>query len=190
MKLPIFLYNKKCISTISSRPYYSFAYAILFHFYPKQTHQTNNRSRSFLRFRMEYHGLDKLPYPVIPEDIPFIEKRLNLRINVFSFILDGKKRFPIYLSTMPHELSEIDLLFYYGKFGLIKDFSRFMSDLSTNKHRKFFCRRCFRGCNDDIARKVHQENCSNLSFPQAQYQLSGMIFSHEIIEILLFLIVY
>lgn len=171
MRLPLFLYNKKCIATIQARPYLSFAYSILFHFYPKQSRKPNPRRRSFLKFRMEYHDLDKILYPVYPEEISKYEQILQIRINLFSFVSDGKKRFPLYISDMPSNLPEIDLLYYYGQFGYIKDFSRFLSDLSSNKHRKFYCRRCFQGYKDDNNRREHQKNCANLSYPQAHLQI-------------------
>lgn len=190
MSLPPFLFNKKCIATIQTRPYFSFAYSILFHFYPKQSRKPNPRRRSFLKFRMKFHHLDDIHYPVLPEEMTLYEQILQLRINVFSFVSDGKKRFPLYISKMPTNLPEIDLLYYYGQFGYIKDFSRFLSDLSTNKHRKFYCRRCFQGYKDETHRIEHQKNCCNLSYPQAHLQITRMIIFKVLRNIYLLSIFY
>jgi len=57
------------------------------------------------------HGLDQLQYPVSPDQVPQLEEKLTLRINVFSFFNDdGKRRVQLFVSQ--RYLQKIDLLYF------------------------------------------------------------------------------
>ena len=88
-----------------------------------------------------HFGQDELRYPVSIDDIPAIEERLGVTINVFSFFTDeGKARHPLYVSEKSQE-KVIDLPFWDDEYAWIKNFRRFNADLSHN-HTIHCCRRC------------------------------------------------
>ena len=56
-----------------------------------------NRPEEYLQYFQD-EGLNDIEYPVSPIDIPQIEQRLNISINLFSYFDDnGKARHPMYI---------------------------------------------------------------------------------------------
>ena len=64
----------------------------------------------------------------LPNDIPELEMRLQLRINLFSFDDPlGYMRFAMYISKKSFKL-EINLLYWDGRYAWIKHISRLFCD--------------------------------------------------------------
>ena len=72
-------------------------------------------------------GLDKLSYPVKPEDARLMEEQLHIKINVYTYNDDeGKMITPFYYSRYDGEsVGHIDLLFFHEHWAWIRNFSRF-----------------------------------------------------------------
>ena len=110
------------------------------------------------------HGLDAIEYPVSPIDLPQIEQRLNISINVIGFYDgDGKARYPIYCSRHVSE-TEVDLLYWDGHFAWIKDFSRLMRDITKHADRYFWCKRCFKHFQAEHTLDRHKQLCTKENF--------------------------
>ena len=110
------------------------------------------------------HGLDAIEYPVSPIDLPRIEQRLNISINVIGFYdNDGKARYPLYCSRHVSE-TEVDLLYWERHFAWIKDFSRLMSDITKHDDRYFWCKRCFGRFQADDTLVRHKQLCMRENF--------------------------
>ena len=78
--------------------------------------------------RFIQHGLDKIKYPVLPNEIPALENTFHIRINLFSFDdAFGYKRFAQYISKQ-YYTEEINLLYWDGRYAWIKHFSRLFTD--------------------------------------------------------------
>ena len=74
-------------------------------------------------------GLNKIKYPVLLDEIPICEEQLNTRINVFGFDdASGFKRHSLYISQK-FKPEEVNLLFWEGRYALIKYISRLFSDV-------------------------------------------------------------
>jgi len=121
--LPKFLKSKNAILNPTNNDQRSFGYAILYYFHPSDW--KNNLQ---IKDHLIKHGLDKIKYPVHLEDISMLENQLNIRINVFSFIdKGGYKRYSLYISKK-YKPDEVNLLYWDGRFALIKYMSRLFSD--------------------------------------------------------------
>ena len=87
------------------------------------------------------YNLDQLQYPVEVADIPAIEDKLGVGINVFSFFDDeGNGRYPLYATKKVFKRT-IDLLYWHEHYAWIRNFRRFVADLSTH-HTLHWCRSC------------------------------------------------
>ena len=75
-----------------------FGYAIAAALHFQESNYNLNCPELYLQF-FEQHGLNGIDIPVSPLDISQLEERLNLSINVFSYLDDiGKARHPMYIS--------------------------------------------------------------------------------------------
>ena len=141
VKLPKFLDAKKAIINIKNTDNRCFGYAILAHLHP--TKKNPSYPIWYNKF-FKQHGLDKITYPVTIDQIPEIEKKLNLRINVFSFFDDeGKGRFPKYIGEEGNYNDEVNLLYWNEHYALISQFSRFIADIHWSHRKKEFCKKYF-----------------------------------------------
>ena len=137
---------------------------------PKRWCSNLNRPSTFSK-HFERFGLDNISYPVDPKNISEIEDQLQLRINLISFFDDeGRERYPFYISKKTYP-EEVDLLYWNGHFAWIKNFSRFMSDLTKGKRKLYFCKNCFCHSQTQKALDNHQLNCTRPEFPT---QISAM----------------
>ena len=89
-------------------------------------------------------------------------------INVFGYEI-GKK-FPIYVSSEKYE-KELDLLLITQgdkwHYVLIKDFNRFMYDISKNEGSKHFCKCCLQYFTTKKTLEGHIGNCLSVNGAQA-----------------------
>ena len=90
------------------------------------------RPEKYKEFFQE-EGLNDIEYPVNPIEMQEIEEKLHININLFGFYDDiGKARFPMYISKQNFERT-VDLLYFNEHYAWIKDFSRFISDLTKHQ---------------------------------------------------------
>ena len=104
----------------------SFGHAIAFALHP--TDWRCRRVYSASNNRFSQHGLDKIKYSVLSNEIPELEDKLHMRINLFSFDdAFGYKRYAQYISKHYYP-EEINFLYWDGRYAWIKHFSRLFSD--------------------------------------------------------------
>lgn len=95
--LPKFLTSKRAILNPKNNDHRSFGYAIMFALHPNYWNIYKFKPDSDIHF--ELHGLDKLKYPVLLDEISSCEEQLNIRINIFTFDnAAGLKRLSLYIS--------------------------------------------------------------------------------------------
>ena len=84
-----------------------------------------------------------------------------MTINVFSLFDDkGEGRHPLYVSEKGPE-KVIDLLFWDDHYAWIKNFRRFMADLSSH-NTLFWCRRCLGHFDNAAVLSIHRKYCEGL----------------------------
>ena len=113
-----------CLDSIRLKPkeswLKSFGHAIVFAHHP--TDWNSHRGQPANDSLFIQHYLDSLKYPVLPNEIPELEDKLKLKINLFSFDdAFGYKRYALYISKRYYN-EEINLLFWDGRYALIKHF--------------------------------------------------------------------
>ena len=118
--LPSFIVSTRSVLNPRNNDLKSFVHAIVF-----ALHLTDWRSRrifSASNNRFIQYGLDKIKYPVVPNEIPGLEDKLHYRINLFSFDDAFRyKRYAQYISKRFYP-EEINLLYRYGRYASIKHF--------------------------------------------------------------------
>ncbi len=133
------------------------SYALLAGLKPARSHA--NRPSKYNRYFAQT-GLDKIRYPVEPDRIPELENLLKVRINVFSFYdSEGRARYAKYVSPLAYE-KEVNLLYWNTHYALIKDFGRFMFDLTKNRNKKWFCMKCLNHFSTEERLLRHKPTCS------------------------------
>ena len=79
-------------------------------------------------------------------------------INVYSFFDDeGKGRYPLYATTKVFERT-VDLLYWDEHYAWIKNFRRFMADLSSH-NTLHWCRSCMGHFDTEDVLKIHKLYC-------------------------------
>ena len=108
--LPSFIISTRSVLNPINNDLKSFGHAIGFALHP--TDWRSRRIFSASNSRFIQHGLDKIKYLVLSNDISSLEERLQLRINLFLFedIL-GYKRFTMYISKRSFKM-KINLLYW------------------------------------------------------------------------------
>ena len=125
--LPKYLISKRAILNPMNNDHRSFGYGIMFALYPNDWKIYKLKPQSDHHFRDK--GLDKIKYPVLIDEIPALEEQLNIRINVFTFDdAAGFKRYSLYISKK-YKPDEVNLLYWEGRYALIKYLSRLFSDV-------------------------------------------------------------
>ena len=82
--LPKFLQNKKAIDNVQNEDDRFFGYAIASARHPVEKHFVRQKMYSKC---FEDEGLDDIEFLVNPVDIPLLEERLNISINLFTTTL-------------------------------------------------------------------------------------------------------
>ena len=177
-KLPKFLADKKAIVNVRNTDNRCFAYSILACLFYDKAYSTKRADPRQYDKYFSTKKLDEIQYPVEIADIPEIEERLGISINVFSFFDDvGRARYPVHITDY-NFADVVDLLFWNNHYAYISSFQRFMSDITKSHQPKHFCRRCL--CHfsrEDILSK-HTEMCTGatcqpiLTMPPAGTRLS------------------
>ena len=115
--------------------------------------------------KLDYSGIE---FPVSIKHFNKIEKKNNIRINVFGY--EEKQPYPIYISKEKYE-DHIELLLITKDenkhYVLIKDFNKFMYNQTKHKERKHFCMRCLQCFSSERVLNDHKDNCIQLNGTQA-----------------------
>ena len=115
--------------------------------------------------KLDYSGIE---FPVTIKQFNKIEKKNNIRINVFSY--EEKQPYPIYVSKEKFE-DHIELLLITKDenkhYVLIKDFNKFMYQQTKRKERKHFCMHCLQCFSSERVLNNHKDNCIQVNGIQA-----------------------
>ena len=157
-ELPAFLAKKKAILNVRNTDNRCFGYAVLSALLQMDRKEHAARPEKY-DAKFEELGLDKLNYPVRLEDLEAVERQIDIAFNVYSFYDDeGKGRYCAYSSRIEVD-NAIDLLFWEEHFAWIKDFSRFMGDITKHQHALHWCKRCLCHFQRTSAYAKHQLCC-------------------------------
>jgi hypothetical protein len=174
MKVPSHIALKKGVVSVQNIDKRCFGFAVVSALEPAK----DNADRP-AQYEVHFakYGLDQIEYPVAPEQVPALEDKLKIAINVFTVRDDeGKSQCPLYVSKKVFknadetEKKTIDLLFWTrrgheeGHFAWIKSFSRFMADLRKSRHKLYWCKRCLGHFTTPEALTNHQEYCERPDF--------------------------
>ena len=139
-QLPPYLAKKRSLINIHNNDERCFGYSLAAHYLyneneriGKPQSRTPNRPSQYKKHFNRF-GLDNISYPVDPHQVPEIEDKLGLRINLFSFFDEtGEARYPLYVSKKRFT-DEVDLLYWPGHYVLIRSFNGFMSRRMEGKN--------------------------------------------------------
>ena len=96
---------------------------------------------------LDYEGIK---FPVPKKDYWKIEKKNNICINIFSY--ENALTYPLYVSDQKFEIC-MDLLLISNENKshsvYIKDFNRFMCNITRNKNKNNFCKCCLQCFSSD-----------------------------------------
>ena len=131
--LPKFIQSKLAILNSLNSAHCSFGYTIVLFYHPgKWKYRFKSLMYAKLKQGFSEYKLDQIKYPAQIRDIPVIEDQLNLRINVFTFNdSSGYRRHSLYISKK-YKPQEIKLIYWEGRFALIKFFSRLFHDITKS----------------------------------------------------------
>ena len=166
-QLPPYLAKKRSLINIQNNDDRCFGYCLVAH-YLYQENERNGKPQSrtpnrpsHYRKQFKRFGLDKLIYPIDPKQVPEIEDKLGIRINLFSFFDDkGEARYPLYVSKK-NFVGEVDLLYWPGHYVLIRNFNGFMGNKKKGYHTLYYCKNCFGHHNKKITLEKHQLYCQS-----------------------------
>ena len=159
--LPNFLCHKHAIINVQNRDQRSFGYAILSALNPGLKNPPRPQCYEDL---FEENGLDQLQYPVSLNQIPAVEDRLDVRLNVFSFYdRQGRERYTLYISKKPAS-KRIDLLMWNDHYSWITSLNSFLADI-CGTHKTFWCKKCLDHFASPHTYQDHKQHCSKYSEP-------------------------
>ena len=109
-----------------------------------------------------------IEFPISKKDHKKIEKKNEIRVNVFSY--ENKQPFPMHISKEDFEM-ELNLLLLDsdGKkhYVLIKDFNPFMFKQTKHKSKKNFCINCLQYFSNKEVLDAHRKDCIVINGKQA-----------------------
>lgn len=163
-----------------------FLYCLAAFFHPLPSSSSNQRRNrvkpsTYAKYLNEIN-VEGINFPVSINQIPRVEKLNNIRINVFGF--EGEI-IPIYISET-HEQdvrATIDLLFLKKKkvthYVLIRDFNSFMCDITKQKCRKHFCKRCLCRFRSEKKLLLHKELCDKQKIQKITMPEEGALYKFQ-----------
>ena len=110
----------------------------------------------------------EIQFPVTIKQINKIEKKNDIRINVFGY--EEGQPYPAYISKeMYKDHMELLLITKDEKkhYVLIKDFNKFMYNQTKHKERKHFCMSCLQCFSSERVLSEHKDNCLVINGAQA-----------------------
>ena len=139
--------NMKGLINLQNKDQECFRWCHIRHLNPqeKNPQRIKKVDREYIK-NLNYSGIE---FPVTIKQYNKIEKQNNININVFGYEEKDKLRYPIYISKEKNEdvlnlllitgEEEVDFLNHYV---LIKDFNKFMFNITKHKNKKHFCMHC------------------------------------------------
>jgi hypothetical protein len=140
---PQALTGKKAIINPQNKDNECFKWALLAALHPAK--QDAERVSKYEEFKDEL-DFTGIPFPVILDDIPKIERLNNLAISVYTILEDGNQVYPL-VYTKRRDMDPINVLLIEGDekyhYAWIKNYDRLLS--YDNHHGKVFCPHCCYG---------------------------------------------
>ena len=167
IKLPTELRNSaKGLINMKNEDNECFRWCHIRHLNPqdKYPQRIKKSDKAFIE-NLNYSGIE---FPVTTKQYNKIEKQNEININVFGY--EEKQKYPIYVSKEKYEDCMNLLLITENEnkhYVLIKDFNKFMYDITNNKKRKHFCMYCLQHFTSERVLNNHKENCIQVNGTQA-----------------------
>jgi hypothetical protein len=168
-ELPEFLEKKHAIVNVRNKDNRCFGYALLSSLHPTTDHVS--RRTHYDHFFVVHPTRNGLDYPIEIDQFEDIEERINIPFNVYTFYDDeGRARYPLYISREDPDTA-IDLLLWKGHYAWIKSFTRFLGDENPNRHKRFYCKRCFGRFTVQTALNNHRKFCTAMDCCKQVYTM-------------------
>ena len=167
IKLPTELRNSaKGLINMKNEDNECFRWCHIRHLNPqdKDPQRIKKTDKAFVN-NLNYQGIE---FPVTIKQYNKIEQQNKIRINVFGY--EEKQKYPIYVSKEKYEDCMNLLLITENEnkhYVLIKDFNKYMYDITKHKERKHFCMYCLQHFTSERVLNNHKENCIQLNGAQA-----------------------
>ena len=167
IKLPTELRNSaKGLINMKNEDNECFRWCHIRHLNPqdKYPQRIKKSDKAFIE-NLNYSGIE---FPVTTKQYNKIEKQNEININVFGY--ENKQKYPIYVSKEKYEDCMNLLLITENEnkhYVLIKDFNKYMYDITKHKERKHFCMYCLQHFTSERVLNNHKENCIQLNGAQA-----------------------
>ena len=167
IKLPTELRNSaKGLINMKNEDNECFRWCHIRHLNPqdKDPQRIKKSDKAFVN-NLNYSGIE---FPVTIKQYNKIEQQNKIRINVFGY--EEKQKYPIYVSKEKYEDCMNLLLITENEnkhYVLIKDFNKYMYDITKHKERKHFCMYCLQHFTSERVLNNHTENCIQLNGAQA-----------------------
>ena len=113
---------------------------------------------------IEQLDYSEIQFPVTIKQINKIEKKNDIRINVFGY--EERQPYPVYISKEMYK-DHMELLLIKKHYVLIKDFNKFMYNQTKHKERKHFCMSCLQCFCSERVLSEHKDNCLVINGAQA-----------------------
>ena len=167
IKLPTELRNSaKGLINMKNEDNECFRWCHIRHLNPqdKYPQRIKKSDKAFIE-NLNYSGIE---FPVTTKQYNKIEKQNEININVFGY--ENKQKYPIYVSKEKYEDCMNLLLITENEskhYVLIKDFNKFMYDITKHEKRKHFCMYCLQHFTSERVLNNHKENCIQVNGTQA-----------------------
>ena len=167
IKLPEELQNSmKGLINLQNKDNECFRWCHIRHLNPqkKDPQRIKKVDREYIK-NLNYSGIE---FPVTIKQYNKIEKQNNININVFGY--ENHQQYPIYVSKEKNE-DFLNLLLISedenNHYVLIKDFNRFMFNITNDDKKKHFCMYCLQHFTSERILTNHKENCIQINGTQA-----------------------
>ena len=159
-------HNNKGLINMKNEDNECFRWCHIRHLNPqdKDAQRIKKSDKAFIK-NLDYTGI---VFPVTTKQYNKIEKQNEININVFGY--ENKQKYPIYVSKERYEDCMNLLLITENEnkhYVLIKDFNKYMYDITKHKERKHFCMYCLQHFTSERVLTAHKENCFQLNGAQA-----------------------
>ena len=154
--------NMKGLINLQNKDQECFRWCHIRHLNPqaKNPQRIKKVDREYIK-NLNYSGIE---FPVTIKQYNKIEKQNNININVFGY--EEELQYPIYISKEKNE-DVLNLLLiteekeekFPNHYVLIKDFNRFMYNITKHKNKKHFCMHCLQHFTNESILNNHKENC-------------------------------
>ena len=166
--LPSEIQNKKATINIKNDDDKCFIYCLGRALYPCPEKAHLENVSKHLKTVCESLGLNDIKTPVNVQDLPKIETKFNISINLFGH--SDSNIYPIQTTKSTAE-KHVDLLVTSNSetnhYIWIKNFNRLCYNVTKHKAKKFFCKHCIQHFASESILQKHKEDCMLLTKCQA-----------------------